>query len=304
VETKSVTAASDIYSLGVVLWQMVTGKRPYDTTTLSDFQLKSKIVHEPLQLTNTQWDIHIQKATAKKIEDRFIDCQSWLNELSNKNHRQTSDPDATVFTDVKEPKTMISTFPIQDFPNVRIGNQVWMLKNLNVECFRNGDPIPHVQSNQEWESCGKQGKPAWCYYENKEEHGNTYGKLYNWFAVNDERGLAPVGWHVPSEDEWRQLINNSGGISKAGLNLKNHQGWSSFLWNSGNGNNSSGFSAFPAGYRNPAGLFRDIEVIGDWWVSTEKQKTECKIMQLESWTTSIDLFSTKKAFGFSVRCLK
>ena len=305
VETKSVTAASDIYSLGVVLWQMVTGKRPYDTKTLSDFQLKSKIVHEPLPLTNTQWDIHIQKATAKKIEDRFIDCQSWLNELSNKNHRQTSDPDATVFTDVTEPKTIITSFTVQDFPNIQIGNQVWMQQNLNVECFRNGDPIPHVQSNEEWEVFGNQKKPAYCYYENNPEHGKIYGILYNWYAVNDERGLAPWGWHIPGEDEWEILIEMTGGMDKAGSNLKSQLGWNSFLWNSGNGNNSSGFSALPGGYRNPKGLFRDVKVIGDWWGSTEKLESESTILHLGNWTSAIgDLYSTNKAFGFSVRCLK
>jgi len=81
-ETKSVTAQSDIYSLGVVLWQMVTGKKPYDTKTLSNFQLQIKIVQEPLEVTNTDWDRIIQKATEKEMEKRFQDCLDFGNNLS------------------------------------------------------------------------------------------------------------------------------------------------------------------------------------------------------------------------------
>jgi uncharacterized protein (TIGR02145 family) len=306
VETKSVTAASDIYSLGVVLWQMVTGKRPYDTKTLSDFQLKSKIVHEPLPLTNTQWDIHIQKATAKKIEDRFADCQNWLNELSNKNHRQTSDPDATVFTDVTEPKTIITSVTVQDFPNVQIGNQVWMEQNLNVKCFRNGDQIPHIQSIQEWESYGKLGKPAWCYYENKEEYeyGETYGKLYNWFAVKDERGLAPLGWHIPTEEEWNLLIDQTGGKSNSGNHLKHIFGWRSLLFSSGNGTNASNFSALPGGFRLKNGLFDDLESTGLWWSTTENKESKSLYLQLSMGSPQSNLTYINQGCGLSVRCLK
>jgi serine/threonine protein kinase len=82
-ETKSVTAQSDIYSLGVVLWQMVTGQKPYDTKTLSNFQLQSKIVNEKLGLTNTNWDTSIQKATHKNIDSRYTSAQLFLNDLQN-----------------------------------------------------------------------------------------------------------------------------------------------------------------------------------------------------------------------------
>ena len=90
---------------------------------------------------------------------------------------------------------------------VTIGTQVWMTKNLDVATFRNGDPIPEAKSNEEWEKAGENKQPAWCYYDNDPANGAKYGKLYNWYAVNDPRGLAPEGWHVPSIDEWDECLN-------------------------------------------------------------------------------------------------
>src|SRR3989338_8108735 len=84
---------------------------------------------------------------------------------------------------------------------VQIGGQTWMAENLNVESFRNGDPIPEVKSAEEWEKVGKRKKPAWCYYDYTSANGTKYGKLYNWYAVNDPRGLAPDGWHIPDSLE-------------------------------------------------------------------------------------------------------
>jgi len=86
-----------------------------------------------------------------------------------------------------------------DAPTVNIGTQTWMAKNLNVSIFANGDPIPEVKTNEEWKKAAEEKKPAWCYYENDPANGAIYGKLYNWYAVSDPRGLAPKGWHIPIE---------------------------------------------------------------------------------------------------------
>jgi uncharacterized protein (TIGR02145 family) len=126
---------------------------------------------------------------------------------------------------------------------VTIGKQVWMAKNLNVEVFRNGDSIPEVKTNEEWEKAWKKGKPAWCYYDNNPANGTKYGKLYNWFAVNDPRGLAPKDWHIPSDSEWTVLTDFLGGEDVAGKKMKSTSGWQ----NNGKGNNKSGFSCLPGG---------------------------------------------------------
>ena len=120
---------------------------------------------------------------------------------------------------------------------VKIGSVNWSEKNLAVSQFRNGDNIAEVKTDEEWEKFGNQKKPAWCYYQNDSSNGTKYGKLYNWYAVNDKRGLAPSGWHIATDDEWQLLIDGLGGDEAGGSKIKNTTGWN----RNGNGNNSSGF---------------------------------------------------------------
>jgi uncharacterized protein (TIGR02145 family) len=91
------------------------------------------------------------------------------------------------------------------YKTVVIGTQTWMAENLNVSKFRNGDPIPEAKTKEEWLKAGEKKQPAWCYLDNDSLNGNYCGKLFNWFACNDPRGLAPEGWHIPHFNEWRKL---------------------------------------------------------------------------------------------------
>jgi uncharacterized protein (TIGR02145 family) len=93
-----------------------------------------------------------------------------------------------------------------------------MVENLNVATFRNGVAIPEVQDA--WYKAGDNKQPAWCYYDNDPKNGVKYGKLYNWYAVVDNNGLCPQGWHIPSDDEWDTLINYLGGKDVAGAKMK------------------------------------------------------------------------------------
>ena len=129
--------------------------------------------------------------------------------------------------------------------SVIIGTQEWATVNLNVTTFRNGDPIPEVESTDDWLLSSDQynGKPAWCYYKGDLANASESGKLYNWYAVHDSRGLAPPGWHIPSEEEWDILVKYLGGSWEAGRKMKSAFGWE----NNGNGDNSCCFSAFPRG---------------------------------------------------------
>lgn len=85
------------------------------------------------------------------------------------------------------------------YKTVTIGNQVWMAENLNVDKFRNGDLILQAKTEEEWKKAGENKHPAWCYFDNDTANDAKYGKLYNWYAVNDPRGLAPAGWHIPTD---------------------------------------------------------------------------------------------------------
>jgi uncharacterized protein (TIGR02145 family) len=116
----------------------------------------------------------------------------------------------------------------QTFKQVKIGSQIWMTQNLNVDRFRNGDLIPEAKTNEEWILASDQKRPAWCYYKNDPVLGAKYGKLYNWYAVNDPRGLAPAGWRVPLDNDWATLIQYLGGKFTAGPKMKSVLGWNSF----------------------------------------------------------------------------
>ena len=186
------------------------------------------------------------------------------------------------------------------FQEVKIGNQVWMLENLDTEYFRNGDLIPQAKTAEDWENAGKNCEPAWCYYDNEESNGTKYGKLYNWYAVNDPRGLAPEGYHIPTNAELTELTDNLGRENVAGIKMKSTNGW----YESGNGNNSSGFSALPGGFRYINGSFSDIAKVGNWWSSSESDTSNAVSRFLNYYNADVFNYNSDKQNGFSVRCLK
>ncbi len=183
---------------------------------------------------------------------------------------------------------------------VAIGKLVWMTENLNVDTFRNGEPIPEVKTNEEWQKAGKNKQPAWCYYDNDPANGKKYGKLYNWFAVNDPRGLAPEGWKIPSDEEWKTLTDHLGGKDAAGTKMKSTSGW---IYN-GNGTNESGFSGLPGGGRYPSGPFNFIGKDCYWWSSTENNTAIAWFRYLSYLNGGLDRKSINKGEGLSVRCLR
>ena len=183
--------------------------------------------------------------------------------------------------------------------NISIGNQVWKTENLNVDSFCSGDKIPEAKNIDEWKAYLQAREPAFCHYGNDDENGKKYGKLYNWYAVNDPRGLAPKGWHIPSEEEWLTLFKELGGKDIAGAKMKAKKGWYN-----GNGTNSSKFTALPGGYRSLDGDFDQKEIFGYWWSSTEKGINQAQFISIGSRDGEIVIFSRDKSYGLSVRCVK
>ena len=156
---------------------------------------------------------------------------------------------------------------------IQIGGQIWMTQNLNVAHFRNGDPIEEAKTAEDWKAAGENKKPAWCYYNNDPTNGEKYGKLYNWYAVNDSRGLAPNGWKLPEGKCFSQLLVFLNATEGRSHNiLKSTLGWEDYEYYaqtdtyevffestgevlSGNGNNESGFNGLPGGGRSKNGDF-------------------------------------------------
>jgi uncharacterized protein (TIGR02145 family) len=190
-----------------------------------------------------------------------------------------------------------------DIKTIKIADQEWMVENLDLDHFRNGDIIPETKSNKDWWKSGEMKKPAWCYYKNKSENGIIYGKLYNWYAVNDPRSLAPEGWHIPSQNEFQKLIkavNSDGNALKAVGQGKGK----------GAGTNTSGYSALLSGFRDGKGVFSYLGTYTYFRSSTEYDLTSqisisfVLSMCLGRKVPLIDLIGYKKYFGLSVRCIK
>ena len=210
---------------------------------------------------------------------------------------------------MKQPLILFLTFLVintsqgqNNSETVIIGSQLWMKENLNVTTFRNGDTIPEAKTNSEWKKAGEDKTPAWCYYNNEAENGKKYGKLYNWYAVKDPRGLAPTGYHLPSDSEWTVVTRFLGGEEVAGEKMKSTVGWEKNL----KGTNASGFTGLPGGYRYYNGMFYDIGSNGNWWSSSKVKKRGsiawCRNMNYLS--GDLNRRNNNKCCGFSVRCIK
>jgi len=193
---------------------------------------------------------------------------------------------------------------------VTIGTQVWMTKNLDVSTFRNGDPIPEAKTNEEWKKAGENKQPAWCYYDNDPANGAKYGKLYNWYAVIDSRGLAPVGYHIPTDAEWSTFINYLDPNADGGNNYNTAGGkmksTGTQYWQSTNtdATNESGFSGLPGGNRSIDGTFNYIGLNGYWWSSSETATNTAWYRFLDYNNGNVYRYGNTKLNGFSVRCLR
>ncbi len=181
---------------------------------------------------------------------------------------------------------------------IKIGEQWWMAENLKVTRYRNGDAIPNVTDENAWSNL-RTG--AYCDYDNSADNAATYGHLYNWYAVNDPRGLAPEGWHVPSDAEWQTLVDYLGGESVAGGKLKETARWSSP--NTG-ATNESGFSALPGGFRSLSGNFYPIGTNATFWSSTESGGHNAWYRYLPYSSSGVFRYSNSRQGGFSVRCVR
>jgi uncharacterized protein (TIGR02145 family) len=291
-ETKSVTAQSDIYSLGVVLWQMVTGEKPYNTKSLSNFQLQTKIVQEALLSTGTNWDVVIQRATDKDPKYRIENCFTFLanlNRINNQAEKLNS-----------EIETIINSNPIEwkneNFSNVKIGTEFFMDKNLNVDRFQNGDLIIEAKSAEEWKEAGEKKIPVWCYYGNEYSNGLKFGKLYNWYAITDPRNLAPKGWRITTKTDWARMITHFGGYVLAGDKIKSVFKSDKF--------NSQPYNYLAGGYRNRDGAFFGINDYGLFWELTNSTNGESIARSLNYLNDNLhDLYYDRNS-GISVKCIK
>ena len=185
------------------------------------------------------------------------------------------------------------------YKTVKIGNQWWMAENLKVTKYKDGSAIPNVTKGTLWNGLTT---GAYCNYDNKESNVATYGRLYNWYAINTGN-LCPTGWHVPTDAEWTTLIDYLGGTSVAGGKLKET---GTTHWNSPNtgATNETGFTALPGGYRGINGAFFSIGYYGYWCSATESNANYAWYRYMDYNYSLVYRSISNKQYGFSVRCLR
>ena len=200
-----------------------------------------------------------------------------------------------------------------DYATVLIGEQCWFAENLRNENYENGEAIPSNLSDSDWSSTTSGAVAVYgegssdCYNYSPDGDAcdeawslNEYGRLYNWYAVDDARGLCPSDWHVPTDGEWTVMTDHLGGESAAGGPMKSDYGWK----DGGNGTNTSGFSGLPGGVRSSSGYFEGAGYGGFWWSSSPDGPFALgRILFYD--LELVDRYSgLNQRFGFSVRCVR
>jgi uncharacterized protein (TIGR02145 family) len=186
------------------------------------------------------------------------------------------------------------------YNTVTIGTQIWMVEDLKVTKYRNGDPIPNVTDNTSWSTLYS---GAYCDFNNDTSYSSTYGKLYNWYAVNDSRKIAPAGWHVPTDAEWTILTTSLGGESVAGGKLK-EMGLSHWVSPNTGATNEVSFTALPGGDRHNNGVFENFGTGGYRWCSSTYSTNIAWSRSIFYNSINVIRSAYYDQYGFSVRCIK
>lgn len=215
---------------------------------------------------------------------------------------------------IQSTKSTVTDIDGNVYKTVKIGNQWWMAENLKVTRYRNGDPIPNVTDYSQWMNLTT---GAQCAYGNKPANADIYGLLYNWYAVSDSRNIAPAGWHVPTDEEWKQLEmalgmsrSQADGTGRRGTNEGSKLAGNASLWQDGDLENNSAFgtsglSALPGGCRfHNDGHFYNMRVRAYFWSSTENSSNTALFRTLFYGETDVSRNDYGKGTGFSVRCVK
>jgi len=199
------------------------------------------------------------------------------------------------------------------YQTIKIGNQWWMAENLRVTQYRNGDPIPHVTDYSAWSGLST---GACCNHSNDEGNVASYGRLYNFYAVDDSRNIAPEGWHVPTDEEWKQLemylgmsqaeANGTGFHDRGTDEGGKLRETGTTHWASPNigATNESGFTALPGGTRSFNGDFSNMGSSAKFWSSTEYYSHNAWYRLLYYDLSQVSRNYGNKHYGFSVRCVR
>lgn len=262
------------------------------------------------QLLSVPYSFYASKAGEAQTAASALTAQSAQTSVTAESAKKISTNEGTY-----SPEMMVD-IDGNIYATVKIGTQVWMAENLKATHYRNGDEIPYVTGITEWNALTT---GAWCNYNNMALNGNKFGHLYNWFSVGDSRNIAPVGWHVPTNEDWvileNYLIANGGNWdgtttgNKIAKSLAGITFWSTSTTEGSagyypNSNNSSGFNALPAGQLFSTSGFLYLGTGCYWWTSSDSGSMA--LIRGFYYTNIAE--STNVAYnkrnGLSVRCIK
>ena len=200
----------------------------------------------------------------------------------------------------KQDETTVTDIDDNVYHTVIIGNQVWMAENLKTTHYRNGDTVANVVDSKDWDELFS---GAWCDINNHSPNADVFGHLYNWYALNDPRGLCPVGWRIPTDDDWTIMAEFLGGEQVSGGKLKETD---TLYWHSPNtgATNVTGFSGLPGGSRQKDGPFWYFGYYGLWWTSTEENPEVAFYRSMSYDNTALFSNHFRKNCGLAVRCIK
>ncbi len=264
---------------------------------IDDTKISTDIT-EPYQY---EWDTGIVKGVNYTIYARAFDTSD------------NSTNSASIIVIVNENSGTVTDIDGNVYQTLVIGDQEWMVENLKVTHYRNGDPIPHVTDSSQWVNLTT---GAYCVYDNDPSNDDTYGNLYNWYAVDDARGLAPAGWHVPTDDEIKELEMYLG-MTQAQAESTGYRGTNEGsklaggydLWYNDDLRNdpefdTSGFCFLPGGYRYGGGYFGGMGGYGYFWSYTVYYSTSAWGRYLCYDLATVTRGANGKRYGFSVRCVR
>lgn len=267
----------------------------------------------------------LDAAEEKRLYQQIDSLNNTIVQLKSKSIRPLQ---AAKMDSIVQSFEVYESAPANFYISVRIGTQQWMTQNLNVFTFSNGDTLPQALSLEEWENAYANKKAMWCYPNFDTTSTNKSTKLYNWFALQDERGLAPNGWHISTEEDWKKLQQFAG--PTIGQTIKSTNGWNDFEQQvlcphsvsedsinscnlckgtgfvssglkSGNGTNQLGFNAVPLSYLSDKHFLGAGDQLAYWM----KTNTNEKAIIIHHFSSELHLHELPlKAQGFAIRCLK
>ena len=278
-----------------------------DTASLSN-RIDTKLAKTDTTSLSNRIDLKLTKTDTASLSNR-IDLKLTKTDTADMLSTYLRKTDA-IITDLQNQVALLSSYTSllasglvdidgNNYPVVKIGNQIWMKENLRVSRYRNGGLIPNVTDGTAWSNSTT---GAWSYYNNDVSNNAIYGKLYNWYTTLGDT-LCPTGWGVPTDAEWTTLTTYLGGESVAGGKMKT-TGTTYWYSQSAGTDNSSGFSVLPGGYRDNDGSFYYIRYGAFFWTASEDDNNYAWDRYLYFNNSNVFRGSNNESVGASVRCLR